>query len=586
MAGPGFVASCSRRPIASLSLLLGTLFALLSINGCRGLRPKPTAVQAPSPPVPPVSIGFTDVSELLGVRFRHTNGASGHRYLAETMGSGGAFLDTDGDGRLDLFLVNSAALPGFKGDGPFYPALFHQRADGRFEDVTRRAGMAIEGYGMGCAVGDYDNDGHPDLYLTAYGHCRLFHNRGNGTFVEVTRSARVPGPAWGTSAAWLDVDRDGFLDLFVCGYCRWSPALNQSCGDICGPAYYGGTTSVLYHNNRDGTFTDVSRRAHIAAAAGKALGVAVLDADGDGWPDLAVANDTVPNWLFRNRGDGTFTEVGVESGMAYGANGQARAGMGVDTADFDHSGHEALLIGNNASEGLALFRLEAASGAASGTHFTDGAEEDGLFQPSVPFSAFGALFVDVDRDGFPDVVTTNGHINQHQAQLGGGKGFAQRMQLYHNEPDEDPGGRRFREVGAQAGAALSRPRVGRGLAGGDFDGDGAPDLLVCSNNGPASLLRNEGKDQNHWLVVRPRGTKSNRDGLGTRVVLHAAGQSQTAWVRGGSSYASDSEHVARFGLGRETRIDRIELHWPSGAVQTVRSVKADQLLRITEAAAQ
>src|SRR5712692_2776888 len=295
----------------SAFLLVALFVALISsVAGCgRSASGRGGAARAP--------VRFVDVASPAGVHFRHTCGKSGRLYFAETMGSGCAFLDYDGDGRLDLFLVNSSRLPGFKGKGPFYPALYHQRADGTFENMTRRAGLAVDCYGMGCAVGDYDNDGHPDLYLTAYGGCHLFHNNGNGAFSDVTRRAKVPGPAWGTSAAWFDYDRDGGLDLFVCGYCRWAPATNQSCGDICGPSYYRGTASVLYHNNRDGTFTDVTRSAHVDNPDGKALGVVVWDEDGDGWPDFAVANDTVPNWLFHNNRNGTFTEVGIESGVAY-----------------------------------------------------------------------------------------------------------------------------------------------------------------------------------------------------------------------------------------------------------------------------
>jgi enediyne biosynthesis protein E4 len=545
-------------------------------------------------------VRFTDVSDRLGVRFQHSNGESGRLYLAETMGPGCAFLDYDGDGRLDLFLVNSSRLPGFKGSAPFYPALYHQRPDGAFEDTTRKAGLAIDCYGMGVAVGDYDNDGHPDLYLTAYGGCHLFHNNGNGTFTEVTHRANAPGPAWGTSAAWFDYDRDGYLDLFVCSYCRWTPALNQSCGDssgrfICAPKYYSGTASVLYHNNRDGTFADVTKRSGVGLPGGKALGVVVWDFNGDGWLDFAVANDTVPNWLFRNNRDGTFKEVGVEGGVAYSMAGQSRAGMGIDTADYEGSGHEALLIGNNVTEGLALF-CPADSPAPGGdvsaseaAHFLDQGEEAGLAAPSMPFTTFGALFADVDLDGFPDVVTANGHVNEQIARLANWLGFEQRMQLFHNEPGDRPGSRRFRDIGASAGDGIAKRRVARGLAVGDFDGDGAPDLLVVANNGRAALQHNElfsppstNRNRPHWLAIRLHGVKSNREGLGTRVVMHTGGKAQTAWVRSGSSYCSESEHVARFGLGEAIQADVVELHWPSGIIQTLHDVKADQALAVTE----
>jgi hypothetical protein len=554
-----------------------------AVAGCRDSRVAAPAAAPAAAKTAPSPVRFTDASDALGVRFTHTNGSSGRLYFAETMGAGCAFLDYDGDGRLDLFLVNSSRLPGFNGQGPFYSALYHQRPDGSFEDVTRQAGVAIECYGMGVAVGDYDNDGHPDLYLTAYGGCHLFHNNGSGTFTEVTRSAKAAGPAWGTGAAWFDYDRDGYLDLFVCNYCRWSPAQNRSCGDssgayLCGPQYYAATSSMLYHNNRDGTFADVTQRAGVGIPDGKALGIVVWDFDGDGWPDFAVANDTVPNWLFHNNRNGTFTEISVETGIAYGNNGQARAGMGIDTADYDHRGHEALLVGNNSTEGLGLYQPELLG------HFTDVAEEAGLFQPSLRYSTFGALFTDVDMDGFADVVTANGHVNQQIAHLGGSIQFEERMQLFHNEPGDGRATRRFREIGESAGDGITTPRIGRGLAVGDFDGDGDPDLLATANNGRAALLRNEGGNRNHWLALRLRGTKSNREGLGTRVVVRAGGQQQTGWVRSGSSYCSDSEHVARFGLGRATQADLIELHWPSGTVQTLRSVKADQLLQVTEAA--
>jgi hypothetical protein len=347
---------------------------------------------------------------------------------------------------------------------------------------------------------------------------------------------------------------------------------------------------VLYRSNGDGTFTDVTRRARVDAPNGKTLGVAVWDYDGDGWLDLAVANDTVPNWLFRNNGDGTFTEAGVEAGVAYSNQGSARAGMGIDTGDYENSGREALLIGNNSTEGLGLFRAQAPG------HFLDAAEEIGIFMASLPYTTFGALFTDFDLDGYVDVVTANGHVNEHVARLANWMGFEQRMQLFRNVPGESPERRRFQEIGEAAGEGITTPRVARGLAVGDVDGDGDPDLLVNANNGRAALLRNELlsptdpirnpqsaiRNPNHWLAIRARGIRSNREGLGTRVVIHVGGRRQTAWIRSGSSYCSESEHVARFGLGPATQVDLVELHWPGGGVQRLRHVKADQLLTVTE----
>jgi hypothetical protein len=579
------------------------LFVCAFLPGCRTQRAAVPLASSPGMDRPAAPVRFVDVANSLGVRFRHTSGKSGRLYFAETMGAGCAFFDYDGDGKLDLFLVNSSRLPGFPGSGPFYSALYHQRPDGTFADVTQEAGLAVDGYGMGAAVGDYDNDGHPDLYLSGYGRSFLFHNNRDGTFTDVSRQAGTPGPAWGASAAWFDFDRDGYLDLFVCSYCRWTPALNRSCGDssgpyLCGPKYYEGTSSVLYHNNGNGTFVDVTKRAGVDNPSGKALGVLAEDLDGDGWPDLIVANDTTPNWLFHNNRDGTFTDRGMETGIAYSGTGQARAGMGIDTADYEHSGREAVFIGNNSTEGQGFFRSEPADGTSE--RYLDAAEEVGIYRPSLPFSTFGARFADVDLDSYPDIMTVNGQENEFISHLGSGVTFAERMQLYRNEPGAAPGTRRFRDVSASAGDAIMKPRVGRGLAVGDFDGDGDPDLLVTENNGPAALLRNEGAGEPrfgaqrqwrgpgpgraHWLAIRLRGVKSNREGLGTRVVVQAGGQKQIGWVRSGSSYCSDSEHVARFGLGPATQAEAVELHWPSGAVQTLHRVRADQLLQVTEAA--
>jgi hypothetical protein len=440
------------------------------------------------------------------------------------------------------------------------------------------------------AVADYDNDGDPDLLLTAYGGSHLFRNDG-GRFTEVTRQAGIGKPAWGTSAAWLDYDRDGHLDLFICSYVQWTPETNRVCGQsghryACDPTHYPGTVSVLYHNERDGTFTDVTRRAGVDRPNGKALGVVVWDLEGDGWLDFVVANDTEPNWLFRNNQDGTFTEIGVEAGAAYGPQGRARAGMGIDTADYDHSGREAILIGNLSGEGLALFRpgaapgLGEAGGAAAGA-LADAAEEAGLFQSSLPFSTFGARFLDYDLDGFPDILTVNGHVHEEIEYTSGSWTFAQRMQLFHNEAGEG-GGRRFQDVTPAVGPDLNRPRVARGLAVGDYDGDGDPDLLVSVNNGPAALLENEGAPRGHWLAVKLVGTKSNREGIGAQVRITAGGRTRTGWVRSGGSYGSEDERVARFGLGELEKAEQVEVRWPSGTVDRRKGVAADQVLVVRE----
>jgi enediyne biosynthesis protein E4 len=539
------------------------------------------------------AIRFENVAEQAGVRFKHTSGRSGRLLLPETMGSGCAFLDYDGDGRLDLYLVNGAPLPGSPVKGPVYGALYRNRGDGTFEDVTKRAGLAIPMYGNGCAVGDYDNDGHDDLFVSCLGPDHLFHNNGNGTFTDVTARAGVSDPYYSTSCAWFDYDRDGRLDLFVGNYCKWSPALNKICkgafGEyMCPPEHYKGDPPRLYHNRGDGTFEDVTRKSGIFNAVGKNLGVVVFDADHDGWPDLMVANDLEPNLLYRNNHDGTFREIGVEAGVAYSSAGKARAGMGIDTADFANDGREAIVIGNNTREGLALFVSDApgpgpheasASSArdAGGDSFTDLADTAGLYAPSLPFLTFGTLFVDLDNDGRKDIFAVNGNVNERIERTGENTAYAQRPMLFHNE-----GGGRFVEIASQAGAALQTREVARGLAAGDYDADGDLDLLVSVCNGKAMLLRNETPHANHWLSIRTRGTKSNRDGIGTRVTLEAGGVRQQGWVRSGSSYCSASDLVAWFGLGSASTAERITLRWPNGEVQTLTNVAADREILVQE----
>ena len=550
-----------------------------------GASASPGATPTPSPtpgalPRPSGPVEFSDVTAEAGLRFRHNTGAFGKKYLPETLGAGAAFLDYDGDGWQDIFLVNSTNWPEQKG-GQTTPALYRNNQDGTFRDVTREAGLALPVYGIGAAAADYDNDGLTDIYVTAVGPDKLFRNAGGGKFQDVTRAAGVGDPGFGTSAAWFDYDRDGKLDLFVANYVEWSPAGDVHCTldgtnkSYCTPQKYGGQSPTLYRNRGDGTFENATARAGLADPSNKALGVAVLDYNDDGHPDLFVANDTEPNRLYRNNGNGTFTDEALTAGVAFGETGAARAGMGVDAADYDGSGRPSLIIGNFTSERMALYRNE-----GNGL-FTDEAQGSGIGRMSEQSLTFATFFFDYDLDGLLDIFAVNGHVSDDIQKVQPRVRYAQPPHLFRNL-----GRRKFEEVTALVGRALGRALVGRGAAYADYDLDGDLDVLVTSNGGPAHLYRNDNANQNDVLRLRLVGARSNRDAVGARVTARGANNFRSSnTVRTGSSYASQSELPVTLGLGRPDGTERaftVEIVWPGGERMTLQQVKANQSLVVQE----
>ena len=524
--------------------------------------PAALAAQAGSP-----GLQFVDVTVGAGLAFRHNNGAYGGKLLPETLGSGCAFLDYDADGWQDILLVNGADWPGHKRQRSTL-RLYRNNRNGTFTDVTRAAGLDVELYGMGVAIGDFNNDGFPDVFVTCVGQNRLFRNTGKGTFVDATRASGLgTRTAFSTSAMWLDFDRDGHLDLFVCNYVKWSADHDVFCSrdgrqkSYCTPEAYRGETCWLFRNRGDGTFEDVTATCGIFDSTSKALGVALIDDDQDGWPDIFVANDTQPNKLYRNQRNGRFRDMGLQAGVALSSDGRARAGMGVDAGDFDNSGRAGLAVTNFEGEMIGLYRA-APSGA-----YRDVAADAGVGFPSRNHLGFGCLFADVDLDGRLDLVTVNGHIDDTVRNIRGNVGYAQRPQLFFNQGDG-----RFRDMSAAVGAGFAQPRVARGLACGDFDNDGDVDLLITTNNGPAVLLRNDRTGSNRSLRIRLIGTRSNRDAIGSTVRLFHDGGSQSRMVKSGSSYLSQSELPVTFGVGRRDRIDRVVINWPSGRTEEFKNV--------------
>ncbi len=520
-------------------------------------------------------VQFTDVTAQAGINFVHNAGKSGKKYLPETLGSGAAFFDADGDGWIDLLLVNGKDWT--PRGRRTTAALYRNNHNGTFTDITRGSGLDVEMYGIGVAVADYDNDGRDDVYITALEGDRLFHNEGHGKFKDVTAASGIRNASFGTSAAWLDYDRDGKLDLFVANYVQWTQkgdlwcSLDGSVKSYCTPESYKGTSSKLFHNLGGGRFEDVTNKAGLGDPTSKSLGVTVLDFDNDGWPDLFVSNDTQPNKLYHNNRNGTFSDQGMSGGVAYGEDGVARGAMGVDWSDYDRTGRAHLLVGNFSNQMLGLYHNEGKG------LFVDEAPRSSLGRDSLLSLSFGVFFFDYDLDGYPDILTANGHIEEEIGRV--------QPKIKYQEPPllfRNLGGKKFENVSNAVGADFTKPLVARGAIYGDFDHDGDLDVLITSNNGPAHLLRNDGGNRNKWISIRTIGTKSNRDGIGASVSIASASGKQWNVVRSGSSYASESDRALVFGLGQDPVVNSIEVAWPSGTKQKFANVAANQFITIDE----
>jgi len=526
---------------------------------------------------PAQNITFREITAQAGIHFIHNNGGFGKKWLPETMGPGCAFIDYDNDGWQDILLVNGTDFPGHAAHGATTPKLYHNNHNGTFTDVTAKAGLAIPLFGMGVAVGDFDNDGFDDIFITAVGQSHLFRNNGNGTFTDVTKSAGLMGPnEFSTSAAWFDYDRDGKLDLLVANYVQWSQQSDLYCTldgahkSYCTPESYKGVSVRLWHNLGNGRFEDVTQKAGLYDPTSKSLGIAIVDANNDGWPDVLISNDTQPNKLYINRKNGTFEERAVPAGIAFSEDGIARAGMGVDAADFDHSGNASLMITNFSNQMISLYHNE-----GNGL-FVDEAPSSDVGRATLLTLGFGCFFFDYDNDGWLDIFIADGHIEDEIERVQKRVAYAEPPHLFHNL-----GKGKFEEVTAKLGAAFASPKVARGAVYGDINNDGALDVLLMTNGGAAHLYRNEG-GLNQSLRVKLVGTKSNRDGIGAVVRVTAGGEKQMAMMRSGSSYLSSSELVLTFGLGLKMQADAVEIQWPSGQMDKMSNVGAGQTVTVQE----
>jgi hypothetical protein len=553
--------------------LLG--LALLTAMVLMGARSALLGEQRGGPAGDPVT--FENVATAIGVDVMHTNGASADKYLVETMGSGAVLFDYDQDGWLDLFVVDGGSLAAPAVASKARHRLFHNTGSGTFKDETASSGIQHRDYGMGACAGDVDNDGKTDLYITSYGSNALYRNLGKGSFADTTRTAGVGLSGWSTSCAFLDVDRDGDLDLFVANYLDAPRSNNRFCGDpqrrirvYCHPLNYMGLPSVLYRNDGSGVFADVSAEAGIAKYVGNGLGLAVGDYDDDGWPDVFVANDAVPNFLFHNE-KGRFREVALAAGVAVGRDGKARAGMGTEFADYNGDGRLDLIVTNHEFETHSLFRNEGA-----GT-FVDASVEAGIASQTLPFVGFGVALFDADNSGAIAIAIANGHVIDNTALFRPGSSHAQRKLLFRN-----PTGRRFEEAGRQSGPGFAGQAVGRTLLAGDIDNDGDVDLVFTNNGGSVEVLRNNGGSRRNALVVRAVGVRSNRDGIGARVTIAAAGRTQVREVKSGASYLGQHDLRVYVGLGDARRVERMDVRWPDGKVDTLRDLEVNQIVTVAE----
>jgi enediyne biosynthesis protein E4 len=554
-------------------LALGLVLGGVLISGQREQGPPSS-----SPGSPTSSVSFQNIASTAGLDFVHVNGASPDKHLVETMGSGGLFFDFDNDGWIDVFLVDGGSLADRQVAGRARHRLFRNRENETFEDVTTKARIRHSQYGMGACAADYDNDGFDDLYITNLGSNVLYHNNGDGTFDDVTQKAGVGSPLWSTSCAFADFDNDGRVDLFITNYVDATVANNKFCGDparrlrvYCHPLNYKPLPNVLYHNNGDGTFSDMSAKAGIGPYRGNGLGVVVADYDDDGWPDVFVANDTMPNFLFHNEGKGAFREVGLLAGVAVANDGKARAGMGTDFGDYDGDGLLDLVVTNHEFESTSLYRN------LGGGLFAESTVESGLGPPTLPYVGFGAVFMDYDNDGRLDLAIVNGHVVDNAAQFRPSSSYAQRRLLFRNT-----GNRRFSDVSRSAGPGFGVEKVGRTLVAGDIDNDGDLDLLVTNTGQAADLLRNDGGNRGGALLVRLVGKRSNRDGIGAKLQIKTGTTTQVRYVKAGSSYLGQNDMRVHVGVGDATLVDRLEVRWPSGQVDMAARLPVNSIVTVVE----